>query len=87
MLILIGALSLALMTASAIAIVRGDQTPAGRKEPDMFRCARCGTKFEPLQAAVLAFCPHCRAADRTRVALVTKVVKDASRHHPAPLDD
>lgn len=42
----------------------------------MFRCDRCGAGFGPIQAAVLEFCPRCRARDQVLVALVTRIVKD-----------
>ena len=48
----------------------------------MIRCERCGTGFNPLQAAVLAFCPRCLARDRVKVALVTRLVKDGPARHP-----
>jgi predicted nucleic acid-binding Zn-ribbon protein len=42
----------------------------------MFRCERCGTAFGPIQAAVLEFCPRCRARDHVDVPLIDKRVKD-----------
>lgn len=42
----------------------------------MVRCDRCGTAFSPIEAAVLGFCPQCKARDGSLVALIRKVVKD-----------
>ena len=42
----------------------------------MFRCERCGTGFGPIQAAVVEFCPRCRARDHVDVPLIDKRVKD-----------
>ena len=42
----------------------------------MFKCERCGTGFGPIQAAVIEFCPRCRARDHVDVALIDKRVKD-----------
>lgn len=47
----------------------------------MVRCERCGTGFGPIQAAVLEFCPRCRARDHVSVPLIVQVVKD-----PPPCD-
>jgi uncharacterized OB-fold protein len=42
----------------------------------MVRCDRCGTAFSPIEAAVLGYCPQCKARDGALVALIRKVVKD-----------
>jgi predicted nucleic acid-binding Zn-ribbon protein len=47
----------------------------------MIRCERCGTGFSPIQAAVLAFCPRCRARDQVKVPLLARLVKEAPDHH------
>ncbi len=44
----------------------------------MFKCERCGTAYGPIQAAVLEFCPRCRARDHVEVPLIVKRVKDRS---------
>ena len=45
----------------------------------MFTCERCGAAFGPIQAAVLEFCPRCRARDRVSVPLISRRVAN-----PAP---
>ena len=42
----------------------------------MFRCKRCGSSFSPIRAAVLEYCPRCRARHGTLVPLITKRVDD-----------
>jgi uncharacterized OB-fold protein len=57
----------------------------------MVKCERCGEVFTPICAAVVAFCPHCRARDKVTVPLIVSFVKDPSRGSdhawPAPADD
>ena len=36
----------------------------------MVKCKRCGTGFGPSQAAVLEFCPRCKARDNLNIRLV-----------------
>ncbi len=43
----------------------------------MFTCERCGTSFGSIQAAVLEFCPRCKARDRVSVPLIVRRVKDS----------
>jgi uncharacterized OB-fold protein len=47
----------------------------------MVRCERCGTAFSPIRAAVLGYCPRCRARDRDLVPLITRLVKDPPKEH------
>ena len=42
----------------------------------MVKCERCGTAFGPIQAAVLEFCPRCKARDGADTALIVARVKD-----------
>lgn len=42
----------------------------------MVKCERCGTSFGPIQAAVLEFCPRCKARDNVNVALIVARVKE-----------
>lgn len=44
----------------------------------MVNCERCGTGYGPIQAAVLEFCPRCKARDQINVSLVVARVKDGS---------
>jgi uncharacterized OB-fold protein len=41
----------------------------------MVKCERCGTGFGPIQAAVLEFCPRCKARDHVNVRLIVARVK------------
>jgi protein-arginine kinase activator protein McsA len=41
----------------------------------MVRCERCGMGFGPIQAAVLEFCPRCKARDHVSVHLIVPRVK------------
>lgn len=45
----------------------------------MVRCERCGTGFGPIQAAVLEFCPRCKARDGANVALIVARVEEPPR--------
>jgi len=36
----------------------------------MVKCKRCGIGFGPSQAAVLEFCPRCKARDNVNVRLL-----------------
>lgn len=36
----------------------------------MVKCERCGTRFGSIQAAVLEFCPRCKARDNVNVPLI-----------------
>jgi uncharacterized OB-fold protein len=42
----------------------------------MFKCERCGTGFGPIRAAVLEFCPRCKARDHVNVRLIVARVKE-----------
>jgi hypothetical protein len=44
----------------------------------MVRCERCGMGFGPIQAAVLEFCPRCKARDHLSVRLIVAQVKEES---------
>ena len=44
----------------------------------MVKCKRCGTGFGPSQAAVLEFCPRCKARDNVNVRLAGAQVKEDS---------
>jgi uncharacterized OB-fold protein len=36
----------------------------------MVKCERCGMGFGPIQAAVLEFCPRCKAREQLNVHLI-----------------
>jgi hypothetical protein len=42
----------------------------------MFTCERCGCSFSPIRAAVLEYCPRCRARDGVAVPLIFSLFKD-----------
>ena len=42
----------------------------------MVKCERCGREFSPIRAAVVEYCPHCRARDEVTVPLIVRRVKD-----------
>ncbi len=44
----------------------------------MVKCERCGMGFGPIQAAVLEFCPRCKARDHIDVQLIVVRVKEGS---------
>lgn len=44
----------------------------------MVNCERCGTGFGPIQAAVLEFCPRCKARDQVDAPLIVARVRDRS---------
>lgn len=44
----------------------------------MVKCERCGTAFGPIQAAILEFCPRCKARDHVDVALIVARVEEQS---------
>jgi len=44
----------------------------------MVKCERCGTGFSPIQAAVLEFCPRCKARSQISVPLIAARVKPRS---------
>lgn len=44
----------------------------------MVKCERCGTGYGPIQAAVLEFCPRCKARDRVNVGLIVARVREGS---------
>ncbi len=44
----------------------------------MVRCERCGTRFGPIQAAVLEFCPRCKARDDVNAPLIVARVNQES---------
>ena len=48
----------------------------------MLICERCGSRFSPIQAAVLQDCPTCRSRDGVLVPLIFSLVKG-----PHPEDD
>ena len=48
----------------------------------MVKCERCGTGFGPIQAAVLEFCPRCKARDQVDVPLIVVRVKGESKEEP-----
>jgi uncharacterized OB-fold protein len=43
----------------------------------MVRCERCGTAFGPIQAAILEFCPRCKARDQVNAPLVVARVNES----------
>ena len=44
----------------------------------MVNCERCGTGYGPIQAAVLEFCPRCKARDQADVALIVARVPEGA---------
>jgi protein-arginine kinase activator protein McsA len=44
----------------------------------MVKCERCGMGFGPIQAAVLEFCPRCKARDHVDVRLIVGRVREES---------
>jgi phage FluMu protein Com len=44
----------------------------------MVKCERCRTGFGPIQAAVLEFCPRCKARDDVYVPLIVARVTEES---------
>jgi uncharacterized OB-fold protein len=44
--------------------------------PPMVKCERCGMGFGPIQAAVLEFCPRCKARDHVEVRLIVARVEE-----------
>jgi uncharacterized OB-fold protein len=42
----------------------------------MVKCERCGTSFGPIQAAVLEFCPRCKAREHINVRLIVARVAE-----------
>jgi predicted Zn-ribbon and HTH transcriptional regulator len=45
----------------------------------MVKCERCGMGFGPIQAAVLEFCPRCKARDHVDVRLIVARVNEPAR--------
>lgn len=50
----------------------------------MVKCERCGTAFGPIQAAILEFCPRCKARDNVNTPLiVARVAKGSAQEDKA----
>jgi hypothetical protein len=44
-----------------------------RGGPEMLRCERCGSSYNPLRSVGVENCPRCQARDRKTVPLTFKV--------------
>ena len=50
----------------------------------MLNCERCGSSFSPIRAAILEYCPRCRARDGVAVPLIFSLFKEPPREDKDP---
>jgi predicted nucleic acid-binding Zn-ribbon protein len=50
----------------------------------MFNCERCGSSFSPIRAAILEYCPRCRARDGVAVPLIFSLFEEPPRKDKEP---